>query len=341
MTDYFIVKPLDALLEKWWTRVSNGFSSSLMSPVHYRYFKYTCVVLLVGGGVLVVRRLVISSRWYFLYNFSSRTKNKLIPPNCYPTYVEKISTIQNLRKEINNGLGVIVFWGPPDSGKSSYAIRCCNEMLENNELGGIIQVHGSTFVDEHDNGAKWLNHALNLNNILKSNNYISNLFPYKGEGASFVDKLLSYWLYHNKRVVFLVDQFDRFCEHSNIDSVCRFIRTVAEDAVKFDTYCVLLCVSDKDTAAQILGLNDGRKIRLLQQPNELKWGEEEISQYFNKANRILTEEERIAAINGGTPGICVDLFQGREKDTFKNTAKKVASQWEITGPLRSYCGYEN
>ncbi len=70
--------------------------------------------------------------------------------------------------------------------------------------------------------------------------------------------------------------------------------------MKHDAYNVLLCVIDPILADDILKLNGGQKIRLLQTPRALQWGDHEILKYFGSNPRN----------EAGTPGYCVDTLRG-------------------------------
>jgi AAA+ ATPase superfamily predicted ATPase len=173
---------LDKLLSKWYKDAVKDLKDLVV----------ICAEIGVAFGFMRFLWCSVSnSKLYMQYKWSRIVKQKLIPPHVYPVYVPKSKTLEKLEKEIRRGLGVIVFWGPPDSGKSSYAIRSCNKMLEENKIGGLVQVHGSIFVNHSDNGASWLNDVIKGMPKLERNDTFSSLFPNKIDGASRLEKCLS------------------------------------------------------------------------------------------------------------------------------------------------------
>jgi len=279
-------------------------------------------VLAVGGGVLYHLNLFSTLRKFLKFRRFARLYNdRLKTPAVFPVYVENPRTIGNIYTQIQNGPGVLVLWGPPDSGKSSYAIRACNELLLKTKIGGLVQVNDSTFAEVGgDGGVQWINTALGVDNLMDCNDKISSVIPCNEPDDSWYDQILSLYFRRGKRVVILFDQFDNVCEHSNLTSVLKFIKRLAEDSVKHNSYCVLLCVTNPHLAKDILSLNGGKKIRLLQKPRDLQWTDSEISKYF--AGISYSEKVRLA----GTPGFCVDTLQGKIKNE-EQTSEKIYQEW--------------
>ena len=234
---------------------------------------------------------------------------------------ENPTTIDNISKQIQSGPGVVVFWGPPDSGKPSYAVRVCNKLLEENKIGGVVQVSDSTFEEvKGDGGVGWINTALNADNLMGLNERISSLIPCNGPDDSLYEQFMSFVFRRNKRVVILFNQFDNVCEHSSIKMVLTFIKRLAEDSVKHDSYTVFLCVTNPLIARDILNLNGGEKFRLLQKPRDLKWGDNELTKYF-KGNPY-SKSAQLA----GTPGFCVDILR-RRIDNPEQTSARIEKEW--------------
>ena len=84
----------------------------------------------VGGGLLYYFNYPLIKKLLKFRQFSGLSGKKLIVPAVFPIYVENPRTVGNIDKQIEVGPGVIVFWGPPDSGKSSYAIQTCNKFFQ-------------------------------------------------------------------------------------------------------------------------------------------------------------------------------------------------------------------
>jgi hypothetical protein len=115
---------------------------------------------------------------------------------------------------------------------------------------------------------------------MEGNNKLSSLIPFHDlEQVSYVEYFLSLILRRNQRVVILFDQFDNLVNQSSKPALLKFLTRLAEDSVKYDSYSVLLCVTDPMLAKEILDVNGHCKVRLLQTPHALKWGSHEISQY--------------------------------------------------------------
>ena len=279
----------------------------------------------VGGGLLYYFNYPLIKKLLKFRQFSGLSGKKLIVPAVFPIYVENPRTVGNIDKQIEVGPGVIVFWGPPDSGKTSYAIRTCNKLLQEGKIGGVIKINDSTFAEySGDGGVHWLNTAFGVDNLLLPNEKISDLIPScEPSTASYFERFLSYFFRRNKRVVILFDQFDNVCEHSNSNAVLTFIKRLAEDSVLCNSYNVLLCVTNPKLAKEILQLNGGKKIRLLQKPRELQWGKDELTKYFTTDPSLCTEPVCAA----GTPGFCVDILQGNISEKVQ-TSKKICQEWK-------------
>ena len=278
-------------------------------------------VCLVGAGfVYIAKRWYLTSKLRRFNVFSGLYRSKLKVPAVYPVYVENRRTVENLSKELSQGPGVLVLWGPPDSGKSTYTIRTCNQLLVDGKIGGLIQLNDSTFAEcDSDGGVHWLNTALG-HELLRKNEKMSALIPSNGPDDSLYERIMSYFFRRNKRVVILLDQFDNVCEHSDMEKLFTFIKRLAEDSVKHDSYCVLLCITELSIARRVLALNGGKKIRLLQRPQDLKWGEEELEGYFG--NTSYTAWARLA----GTPGFCVDIVN-KKIQSEENVATNIDEAW--------------
>jgi hypothetical protein len=279
--------------------------------------------LAIGGGILYfLKERPEWRKFQQLRRFAGLYGKQVREPAVFPVYVENRRTVENICTQIQNGPGVLVFWGPPDSGKTSYAIRTCNKLLLEKKIGGLVQINDSTFAEvEGDGGAQWINTALGVSDLMGRNEKMSSLLtPCNARSDSLGERCLSYVFQRSKRVVILFDQFDNVCEHSNLDAVLKFIKRLAEDSVKHNSYCVLLCVTNPSLAYEILKLNGGKKIRLLQRPRDLQWGDSELSEYFGRVP--YTEAVRLA----GTPGFCVDIFQQRITNE-KQTSAKISKEW--------------
>lgn len=283
--------------------------------------KYVAVLVVGVGACYFLKERPEWRKFQQLRRFAKLYGNQVREPAVFPVYVENRRTVENICTQIQNSPGVIVFWGPHDSGKTSYATRTCNKLLLEKKIGGLVQINDSTFAEvEGDGGAQWINTALGANDLMGRNEKISSLIPCNENYDSFGERCLSYLFRHGKRVVILFDQFDHVCEHSNLLAVLKFVKQLAEDSVKHNSYCVLLCVTNPSLAGQILTLNGGKKLRLLQAPRDLQWRDRELSDYFGG------EPYSEAVRQAGTPGFCVDIFQ--QKIVHEElTSAKISQEW--------------
>ena len=235
--------------------------------------------LLLGGVFVYVGSnfLWSSSKLIKFLRFWKLSRVEIIAPSSYPAYVENSTTVKNIERQICSGPGVIVFWGPPDSGKSSYAIRTCNALLKCGKIGGLVGINDKAFSDD----IAWLNNAMGQK-IMQENDKFSSVIP--RENASYFERFFAFLLRRNKRVVILFDQFDNLLDHATKHSLLKFVKRLAEDSVKYDAYSVLLCVTNPTLAREILDVNGGKKIKSLQHPLDLKWGQDEILKYFGSSS---------------------------------------------------------
>jgi hypothetical protein len=275
----------------------------------------------LGVSVYVVWRFFFNSKYGKFVRFALLTRYKLTEPAAYPIYVPHVKTIQNIQDQLLATVpGVVVLWGPPGSGKSSYAIRTCNSLLKTGKIGGIIKFNAKSFFEkDSDGGHTWIHAAMNVE-ILNPMDNISSLIPCNLENSSYVDFSLSYLLRRHQRVVLLFDQFDNLATHGDKEALLLFITRLAEDSVLHNSYIVFLCIKEPSLAASILNLNGRSKIRLIQPPRDLKWGEDEIAQFFGKPvdSKWLTM--------AGTPGFCADNYQKKVSNA-ETKAIYVEEKW--------------
>lgn len=261
----WILSPLaDKCIALWKENIIKNIDDKMK---HFTPIASTSIgVLVVGGGILYYFNMYSTLQTFRHYQqFATLYRKKLSNPAVFPVYVENPRTLGNISTQIQSGPGVLVLWGPPDSGKSSYAIRSCNKLLSNNEIGGVVKVNDSTFSEvDGDGGVRWFNTALGIDNLIKKNQKLSSIIPCNEPDDSWCDKILSYYFRRGKRVVILFDQFDNVLQHSNSESVLKFVKRLAEDSYNFNSYCVLLCVTNPKLAENIVNLNGRKKIRLLQ-----------------------------------------------------------------------------
>jgi hypothetical protein len=187
----------------------------------------------------------------------------------YPVYVEHKKTINNIMNEVMTGMGVLVLWGPPDSGKTSYAIKALNQLSKEGKIRGVLKIMDEKFKDGIDGeGIDWFNKVVGLKKpIFHSAEKISKIIS-----KSWVDWICSMVgrVTKGSQVVLFFDQFDNCIDSlSNIEPLLRFLKKTAEDACKHANYCVVVCVTDPHLAEKICNLNGKRKVRLIQMPEEL------------------------------------------------------------------------
>lgn len=241
----------------------NNFNISFGSIKSFVGTPSTWWYLLGGVFVYVGSNFLWSSKWIKFLRFWKLSRVELIVPSSYPAYLENSTTVKNIERQICLGPGVIVFWGPPNSGKSSCAIRTCNALLKCGKIGGVVSIDNRTFSDD----IVWLNNAMG-EKIMQENDKFSSIIPL--EKSSYLERFFAFLLRRNKRVVILFDQFDNLLDHSTKNSLLMFVKRLAEDSVKYDAYSVLLCVTNPILAREILDINGGKKIKSLQHSLDLK-----------------------------------------------------------------------
>ena len=130
----------------------------------------------------------------------------------------------------------------------------------------------------------------------------------------------------------LFDQFDNCIQHSNKENIKILIRQLAENSVECDSYVVIICINNIALANEILSLNGGKKIRLLQKPSDGKWTEAMINQYFSVANKKVKESHLKLLVAAGSPGLCVDYFNNNITD-LSNKSNEIQNSWNEANEL--------
>lgn len=217
----------------------------------------------------------------------------------------------NLDKKIGANVsgGVRILWGPPGCGKSTYTITECNRLKEDGTLAGLVLLREC--MNNESETSTWLNKCIG-HDVLSLGSPLSKLFSHQPK----------------KHTVFLFDQFDiiyRKCQDKQALKVA--IKHLAEDGEKHDSFIVVLCISDPEIAAEMLRLNGGKKIRLIDHsPDEMKWSEEEVLEFVSEKN--LTKDQTSACVKVGTPQFCKDVTEYKTEDALTGAVKDGVLEWE-------------
>lgn len=218
-----------------------------MCPEEYKQFPLTYIL-----------QSDYMKRAYFL-TFISHSKldvptqyRKSIPHE----YTQRVIS-KNLDKKFGDNVsgGVRICWCPPKCGKVPYIITECNRLKNDGTLAGVVLLREC--MNNKSDTSTWLNKCIG-HDVLSIGSPLSTLFSHQPK----------------KHTVFLFDNFDniyRKCQDKQALKVA--IKHLAEDGEKYDSFIVVLCISDPEIAAEILRLNGGKKIRLL---DEMKWSKENI-----------------------------------------------------------------
>lgn len=269
--------------------------------------------------------------------------------------VEHKTTIDNLKRYILKGSGVLLLCGLQDSGKSLYARTACNELLVDNKIHGIVDMlKGSYGEQNNDGGSSWFNSNINYEGLLDKNEALSNIFGENTDPHKIVNitnKLsLTSWsvdflhlcqrkLFTKKRYVILLDEFEKNYKYSETEKVLTFIVKMAENAIFHDTYCVLICLSDPLIASKIYKKNGGAKIAFIQSYLDLKWTTTEIDTFYkaiksdNEGSGFTANMKEIA-LDAGTAGFSKDLHRNiLNKDNVEERSIEIKNEWESNSNL--------
>jgi hypothetical protein len=222
----------------------------------------------------------------------------------------------HLDKKIGDNVsgGVRILWGPPGCGKSTYTITECNRLKEDGTLAGVVLLREC--MNNECETSTWLNKCIG-HDVLSLGSPLSTLFSHQPK----------------KHTVFLFDQFDniyRKCQDKQALKVA--IKHLAEDGEKHDSFIVVLCISDPEIAAEMLRLNGGKKIRLIDHsPNEMKWSEEEVLDYVSEKH--FTKDQTSACVKVGTPQFCKDVYEYKTEDALTGAVKASELEWEDGGKI--------
>jgi hypothetical protein len=289
-------------------------------------------------------------RYFFLNHMINKT---LSVPKCFPVYVEHKKTIDNLKRHILKGSGVLLLCGLQVSGKSSYARNACNELLVENKIHGIVDIlQGSYGEGNNDGGSAWFNSNVKYEGLLDKNEDLSNIFgkntdPQKTinntnklSWTSWMVDLLHLFqskLFTKKRYVILLDQFEKNNEHSETEKFLTFVVKMAENAIYHDTYCVLICLSDPLIASKIYKKNGGAKIAFTQNYSDLKWTTTEIDTFYKAVKDDVevsgfTADMKDVALEAGTAGFCKDLHRNLLINA-KERSLEIKNGWESNSDL--------
>jgi len=298
--------------------------------VHGKNIVTVAIVLGIGALSYFPLCYIFKTKAFKRYYFLNYMINKNVSvPKCYPVYVEHKKTIDNLKRKIVQGPGVLILCGLQDSGKSSCARNACNELLNDNKIHGIVDMLQGAYGEENnDSGSSWFNSNVKFEGLLDKNEPLSNIF---GENTDPERKITNtnkmtekscnakilHWcrekIFKKKKYVILFDQFEKNYEHSETEKFLTFIVKMAENAIYHDTYCVLICLSDPLIAAKIYKKNGGAKIGFIQDYLDLKWTKTEIDTFYQAVRDDntsgFTESLKEIALQAGTAGFCKDLHR--------------------------------
>mmetsp|Transcript_6859 Transcript_6859/g.10301 ORF Transcript_6859/g.10301 Transcript_6859/m.10301 type:complete len:313 (+) Transcript_6859:198-1136(+) len=260
-----------------------GFiASTALLPDEFKTYSHTLLFKSLRVQQIYFNAFISRSR----VDLPDRQCSKFIP------HEYSLQTIRNgLSKKNGTNVsgGVRVLWGPHGCGKTTYTIHQCNELVKEGTLEGVVLMNECRN-NETAHTSDWLNECLG-HDILSKGNPLSSLFPHQPP----------------KHTVFIFDQFDnlyRKCQNKELLRVA--IKSLAEDGEKHDSFLVVLCISDPDIAAEMLLLNGGRKIRLLDhEPERMKWTESEVLEFLS--DKALTDDQITSCVKIGTPQFCKDI----------------------------------
>lgn len=216
----------------------------------------------------------VFKRYYFLNYMINK---KISISKCYHN-VEHKTIIDNLKRKIIKVPGVLLLCG----FQSSYARNVCNELFDDNKIHGIVDMLNGAYSEQNnDGGSSWFNSNINYEDLLDKNEALSTIF---GKNNNITQRrmiinntIMLYWLnvmdllqwyqrlfFTKKRYVILFDQFEKNYKCScDMEKFLTFIVKMAEDAIFYDTYCVLICISDPLIASKIYKKNGGTKISFI------------------------------------------------------------------------------
>lgn len=263
--------------------------------------------------------LFFKSQWYketFTKLFIVQKNLNL--PTQYSKFIPHQHTLDTLSKNLDKGVGnnvsggVRILWGPPGCGKSTYTISVCNSLVYEKKINGVVLVNGNR--NNIDDTALWLNKCLGYD-ILSEGNMLSALFPHQPP----------------KHTIFIFDQFDnlyRKCQNKDMLRVA--IKSLAEDGEKHDSYIVVLCISDPNIAAEMLLLNGGQKIRLIDHsPVNMKWTKEEVVEFLDECTtKTVSKSELEGCIRVGTPQFCKDIGDYSNEDNLDEAISCYENLWK-------------
>lgn len=217
----------------------------------------------------------------------------------------------NLDKNIGDNVsgGVRILWGPPGCGKSTYTSTECNRLKKDGIVAGVVLLREC--MNNESETSTWLNKCIG-HDVLSMGSPLSKLFSHQPK----------------KHTVFLFNQFDRIyrkCQNKQALKVA--ITHLAEDGEKHNSFIVVLCISDPEIAAEMLRLNGGQKIRLIDQsPDEMKWSEKEVRHFVSEKN--LTDDQISACVKVGTPQFCKDVNEYKTKHSLTGAVKDSELLWK-------------
>lgn len=280
----------------------------MQTPVQAPMWKAAVSVIVSTG--------VISLAGYEFYKSKIGTKLRLQYFRTEPVpvvnvdnilYVENLSALNTIKSGFDSkDGGMKVLYAPPGSGKTTYLAKIAKEYQNNGRHVEFISCVASK------------KHLYECLDIPKLSYNVSEVIPFG--------------------TVIIFDQMESPVFGDELKSM---LREVALDSRKIKNYVVIVSLSNKDVADEILTLNGNDKISQLGNPHDFHWSCEfasayiEQSRHYKSWNMMHKQQLVDLAAEAGVPAFLFNLENLKDRNpesilenkTILAAAKSYASRW--------------